>query len=859
MDNKIDTMPFQDSGLSEKERIDDLLGRLSLEEKISILSETAVEIERLGVEAFYHGNEALHGVVRPGKFTVFPQAIAMAATWNQGLIREMATAISDEARARHNELGGEFNDSPWGGGRYCGVLTFWSPTVNMTRDPRWGRSPETYGEDPFLTGQIGVEFVKGLQGDDPKYTKVISTPKHFTANNEEHNRFECNAKMSEQVFRDYYLPAFKACIVEGKAEGIMAAYNAINGVPCHASEKLLTEILRDEWGFDGYVVTDCGAIAHIVETHNYANTPEAAAAAAINAGVDLECGPNGPIADVFLNHLQKAHEQGLVTQETIDRATGNVIKARMRLGTFDPQEMVPWSKLPPETVGCEKHKKLALEVARQSITLLKNESVDGKKILPLPKTGSIAVMGYNAAECQFGDYSGEPLNTPVSPIDGIMTEIEKSECKITHVPWTWRGSQSDYAPIPKDCFSTAAENGERGLSGEYYANSTFEGTPRERVDQSIDFDWENLPPDEFTADGAFSIKWQGFLVAPVTGQYKFRVTSRGTGSCYPAKTVINNHKISGETGLPLVAGEAYPILIEFAKIAERPLIQVEWIPPQIQEDTNPFAAEVAAAKANDKVIAVLGLGREFQHEDCDRLSMDLPDEQMAMLKAVAEVNKNIIVILITGSAMTIKWMDDNVPAILNAWYPGEQGGTAIAEILFGKCNPSGKLPVTFYQSVDQLPAFDDYEIVPDGFMNKGRTYQFFTEKPLYSFGFGLSYTEFSYSDLNIKSKELQRDDNIDLTFKLTNTGNRDGAEIVQIYAASMFGDISHPIKRLIGFAKVELSAGDSLKVEMEIPLSRLERYDCTDKCYSIEKGDYKIMLGGSSADIKLSETILIES
>ena len=405
------------------ERIQDLLSKLTIEEKISLLRATSPGIERMGIDKYYMGNEALHGIIRPGKFTVFPQAIGLASMWNPELHHIIASVISDEARARWNELerGKKQKD------QFSDLLTFWSPTVNMARDPRWGRTPETYGEDPYLSGVLGTAFVKGLQGDHPRYLKSVSTPKHFAANNEEHNRFYCDAAITETDMREYYLPAFEKCIREGKAESIMTAYNAINGVPCTANNWLLNKVLKQDWGFNGYIVSDCGAPGLLMTDHRYVKTPEAAAMIAIKAGLDLECGDY-----VFGAPLLNAYKQYMVSTAEIDSAAYHVLRARMRLGMFDDPEKNPYNHLSPEIVGCEKHKELALEAARQSIVLLKNQ----KNTLPLnaKKIKSIAVVGINAANCEFGDYSGTPVNAPVSVLDGIRNRVG-NEIKVVHAPW----------------------------------------------------------------------------------------------------------------------------------------------------------------------------------------------------------------------------------------------------------------------------------------------------------------------------------------------------------------------------------------------------------------------------------------
>lgn len=420
------------------DRIVNLLSILTVEEKISLLRATSPGIPRLNIEKYYHGNEALHGVVRPGNFTVFPQAIGLASMWNPKLHYEIATVISDEARARWNELClgkeqlGQFSD----------LLTFWSPTVNMARDPRWGRTPETYGEDPYLSGILGTQFVKGLQGNHPRYLKVVSTPKHFAANNEEHNRFECNPQISEKQLREYYLPAFESCVVDGNSESIMTAYNAINDVPCTLNTWLIQKVLRGDWNFDGYVVSDCGAPGLLVSGHHYVKTKEAAATLSIKAGLDLECGD-----DVYIEPLLNAYNWGMVSDADIDSAAYHVLRARMRLGLFDDPNHNPYNKISPSIIGSESHKALALEAARQSIVLLKNEN----NILPIniKKLKSIAVVGINAGSCEFGDYSGTPVGEPISILQGIKDRVG-DKIKVNYAPWV--SSQDGYELIDKSYF-----------------------------------------------------------------------------------------------------------------------------------------------------------------------------------------------------------------------------------------------------------------------------------------------------------------------------------------------------------------------------------------------------------------------
>jgi beta-glucosidase len=682
-------------------RANDLLSLMTVAEEMKLLSEVAPAIPRLGIAKYDHGNEALHGVVRPGKFTVFPQAIGLAATWNPNLIYDVSTVISDEARARWNELEQGKNQTE----KYSDLLAFWSPTVNMARDPRWGRTPETYGEDPFLTSQIGVAFVKGLQGDDPRYLKVVSTPKHFAGNNEEHNRFECKAVMSERSLRSYYLPAFKAVVTEGKAQSIMSAYNAINGVPCTANKWLLTDILLNEWGFNGYVVSDCGAVGNIYSPHNYAPTREDAAALAIKAGLDLECSGYCNECFIFRDYLPKAYNMGKVTESEINAAAFRVLRARFKLGIFDDPSYNPYTKIPTTVIGNKEHQQLALETARQSIVLLKNSN----NILPLNSTRikSIAVLGINAATCEFGDYSGTPVNEPVSLLQGIINKVG-TKIKIKTLPWKI--------------------------------------------------------PDKKAADM--------------------------------------------------------------------------------------FQAEKQLAKSCDIVVVVLGMNKSIEMEGRDRITLELPADQQQFVQDIYKANPQTVVVLVAGSSLAINWIQENVPGIVNAWYPGEQGGNAIADVLFGNYNPAGRLPLTYYKSTSDLPAFDDYEVF------NGRTYMYFEKKPLYPFGFGLSYTSFNYSNIRLDKPVIEHGDTISVSIDIRNTGKYDGDEVVQLYLQQKSATVKLPNKQLKAFQRINLKKGEAKTVNFQ--LSRKDISFWNDKNeFVMEPGETRILVGASSDDIRQDITFKV--
>jgi len=686
---------FRNPDIPQHERIMDLLSRLTVEEKIGLLRATSPEIPRLKIPKYNHGNEALHGVVRPGRFTVFPQAIGLASMWNPELHYRIATAISDEARARWNELEqGRLQTE-----QFSDLLTFWSPTVNMARDPRWGRTPETYGEDPFLAGVLGASFVKGLQGADSRYLKVVSTPKHFAANNEEHNRFVCNPKIPEKQLREYYLPAFEMCVKEGKAAAVMSAYNAVNDVPCSANPWLLTKVLRHDWKFNGYVVSDCGAPGLLVSAMQYVKTKEAAATLSIKAGLDLECGD-----DVFIAPLLNAYHQYMVSDADIDTAAYRVLRSRMRLGFFDDPSLNPYSKIPVSVIGSEEHKQLALEAARQSIVLLKNS----KNTLPIDtrKVKSIAVVGINAANTEFGDYSGTPVNEPVSILQGIRNRAG-DKIKIVHVPW-----ESD-------------------------------------VDKKAGID------------------------------------------------------LYGSAG--------------------------------------------KAARECDMVVAVLGINKTIESEGKDRDDILLPKDQREFIEEVYKINPNTVVVLVAGSSLAINWMQENLPAIVNAWYPGEQGGTAVAEVLFGDYNPGGRLPLTYYNSLDDIPAFDDYDIT------KGRTYQYFTGKPLYPFGFGLSYTAFKYG----KPEIIDLGNELSIKFDVKNVGRYDGDEVSQIYVKLPDTGVITPNKELKGFSRNTIRKGETKRVEIKVKKELLRYWNEAKGEFVTPQGVYRFMIGASSDDIRLYKDFIL--
>ncbi len=842
--------PFRNQKLSTDARIRDLMLRLTVEEKISLLDNTFPGVPRLGVPKYYMGNEALHGVVRPGKFTVFPQAIGLAATWNPDLLYRVATAISDEARGKWNKLErGKLQNE-----KYSDLLVFWSPDINLARDPRWGRTQETYGEDPFLSSRMAVSFIKGLQGNNPKYLKVVATPKHFTANNEEHNRFSCNARMSERSLREYYLVPFEYAVKEGKAESIMSAYNAINGIPCSANKKLLTDILRKEWGFNGYVVSDCGAPGFMVTNYKYLESFEQAAVACMEAGLDLECsGFCGPDCYVFSGWLKKDLDNGFLSQAQIDSAAYRVLRSRFKLGVFDSDLSTnPYNSIPPSVVGCKEHQQLALEAARQSIVLLKNE----KNILPLDrsKVKSIAVFGPNSANCVFGDYSAkESANEPVSVLQGIKNKLGPN-IRINYVPWKEK-SDIDRLVIPDEYFYLE-NSGQHGLKAEYFSNKDLSGIPKTRVDNCIDYNPTLQAPDPLIPQGEKSIRWTGVLAPKISGRYVIEVDSKdGVKLSVDGKLLINKwidrQECSDTINIDLVAGKKYKIRLEYFSNNDDALVRLRWKVP----GTNPkdrYREEKELAAKSDYVIAVLGLNTTIEAEGQDKKTLDLPETQKDFIQQLFKANPRTIIVLEAGSPLAIGWINEHVPAIMNAWYAGEQGGNAIADVLFGDYNPAGRLPITYPKSTEDLLPFDDYEII------KGRTYMYSDKQPLYAFGYGLSYTRFEYSDLRLSKALINTKDSLLVSVKVKNAGGYDGDEVVQLYVTNKASGQPQTIRALEGFKRVSLKKGEIKTVQMHLTPDDLRTFDEKKNRFVVDTGTYEIQVGASGDDIRLHTELKVK-
>ena len=773
---------------------------MTLEEKVAQMQDVAPAIPRLGIPAYNWWNEGLHGVARSGNATVFPQAIGLAATWDTDLIHRVADVISTEARAKYNDAIQHGNT-----GRYYG-LTFWSPNINIFRDPRWGRGQETYGEDPYLTSRIGVAFVTGLQGDDPTYLKTVSTSKHYAVHSgPEVLRHRFNVPVSPHDLADTYTPAFRATILEGRADSVMCAYNSVRGEPACANH-FLFDTLRNKWGFRGYVVSDCWAISDLHQGHGFVLTLEQAAALAVKAGTDLSCGPE-------FGALPFAVKNRLLANEDIDRAVKRLFEARFRLGMFDPPERVPWSKLSIADNDTPAHRQLALEAAHKSMVLLKND----RNTLPLKSSvKTIAVIGPNADSLPvlLGNYNGNP-SSYTTILEGLRKRFRNAKIL------TALGSpvtETSAVILPSEYLRTGGRNSQPGLNGEYFANVNLSGSAvLKRTDANVDFEWNNVSPGPGVPAGNYSVRWTGELVPPVDGDYRLGGSTDGGYRIYlDGKKFVDDSGPHGArtmtTLVHLQAGHAYPIRMEYFHTWWEATARLLWLPPNLSQEA------VNAARKADVVIAVVGITPQFEGEESDssdpgffggdRLDLNLPRPQQELLESVAATGKPLIVVLTSGSALAVNWAQQHAAAILEAWYPGEEGGTAVADVLSGEYNPAGRLPVTFYQSVVQLPPFGNYSMA-------GRTYRYFTEPPLYPFGYGLSFSSFSYSDAKVSPAQVAADGTVTVSVGVTNTSSLPGDEVVQLYLAHPGVD-GAPIRALAGFRRIRLDAAASETVNFPL-------------------------------------------
>jgi beta-glucosidase len=813
---------FRDPDLSPEERAADLVGRLTLQEKVLQMQNAAPAIARLDIPAYDWWNEALHGVARAGRATVFPQAIGLAATWDTDLMHRISDVISTEARAKYNQAIHQGES-----GRYRG-LTFWSPNINIFRDPRWGRGQETYGEDPYLTSRMAVAFIQGMQGTNPHYLKTVATPKHFAVHSgPEPARHTFDARPSAVDLEETYLRAFRASVVEGQAASVMCSYNRIDGAPACASAFLLQQHLRDAWGFHGYVVSDCGAVTDIVEGHKYKSTLAEAAAAAVKAGTDLTCG------DEYAS-LIEAVQRGLISESEIDGALERLFVARIRLGMFDPAERVPYAKIPYSENDSPSHRQLALQAARESIVLLKNAPLKNDKNL-LPLQGNlrrIAVVGPAAddPDTMLANYHGTPSSL-VTPFAGMKRQFgAKAEIRFALGSTFSSGSN---ALVPADLMHPPGAASASGFLAEYFANPDFQGNPalsrrepriylqREMQDAELE---TQLPHNNYSA------RWSGELRAPYSGEYIIGIVRVRCEECKAGdsaqvflddKLILSDETESSsraakETRTQLKQGAHYRLRVEYRQHSGGVGLQFVWRPP-----AQPLLAEaVKMVRHSDVAVAFLGLNSDLEGEEMevsipgfsggDRTSLDLPEPQEKLLEAIIQTGKPVVVVLVAGSAISANYAQQHAAAVLDAWYGGEEAGTAIAETLAGENNPSGRLPVTFYRSVTQLPPFEDYAM-------RGRTYRYFGGDPLYPFGYGLSYSTFRYSSLRVNpdsgNKSL-----LHISAQVENSSSREGAEVAQLYVGSENRAADSPIRRLCAWQRIQLAPGESRSVQFDLNL-----------------------------------------
>ncbi len=804
------TAAYLNPDLPAAKRAADLVGRMTLEEKAGQMQNAAPAIERLGIPAYDWWNEALHGVARAGLATVFPQAIGMAAMFDTDLMHRIGEAISTEARAKYNDAIRRGNH-----GRYYG-LTFWSPNVNIFRDPRWGRGQETYGEDPYLTSRLAVEFIRGLQGDDSHYLKVDAMAKHFAVHSgPETSRHEFNVHPSERDLEDTYLPAFRASVEEGKAAAVMCAYNSVDGVPACASEALIGKTLRGAWGFTGYVVSDCGAVGDISGGHKYKATLPEAAAAAVRAGTDLDCGRE-------YRTLVEAVKGGWIEEKEIDRALERLFEARFRLGMFDPAARAPFSRIGMEEVDSAEHRALALKAAKESMVLLKNTGALplGARVRRIVVTGP----GANDPETLLGNYNGIPSHI-TTPLAGMEEEFA-GKAKVEFTQGSTFTEQSS-ALVPAAVL-------EGGLEAEYFDNAEMSGKAAvERKERGLYFRWD-MQGAEFAAripHDAFSARWTGVLRVGKAGEYGLGTTRLRCGDCKgnDSARVYLDGRLMGEDGaraswwprtaeskVHLEAGRDYKLRVEYRQNGGGAGLELVWNPPAAQM----LEEAVEGAKAADVTVAFVGLNAELEGEEMknaipgfaggDRTAIGLPAAQEQLLHALFETGKPVVVVLLNGSALAVNEAEARAAAILEAWYPGQDGGTAIAQTLTGENNPAGRLPVMFYRSVEDLPPFDDYSM-------RGRTYRYFTGKPLFAFGTGLSYSKFEYTERKVD--RARGDGKIGVSVRVRNASARDGDEVVRVYVKGD-GTDGGALRELRGFRRVHLKAGESRVVELAVDPGR---------------------------------------
>lgn len=822
---------FRDASLPLETRVEGLIRQLTTEEKIGLLCASQPAIERLGIPAYDWWSECLHGVARAGQATVFPKPVGTGSAWDPDLVKRIGEAIALEARAKYHAALREKGYTA----RYEG-LTFFSPTLNLARDPRWGRTEECYSEDPLLTGLLGEAFIKGLQGDDPRYLAVAATAKHFVANNEENRRLDGSAEVDMRSLREYYLPAFRRAVEGASVASVMGAYNALNGVPCCANPFLLTDVLRGEWGLQGPVISDGSALAKIYTHHHYAPTPEEGAALALKAGCDMA------LRDEYRAALPVALERGLITEADIEQALRRALALRFRLGMFDPAEEVPYAAHSVEqTVECPAHRALALEAARKSVILFKNDGV-----LPLQKQSlrKIALIGEAFREIHYGDYSGEPIHN-LTLLDAMKTAAGEG------IDLAWVSDVTAPEVIGAEYYlrpEIYAHDGLIGLTGEYYANDTLGGKPfLVRHDNRIDFRTEDRRNRELQAPAAgagLSVRWHSRLVAPRTGTY--RITLEAADAT--ANLWLGGKQVIPATGnggtdpvcvIPLTGGEPCDLQLEARGVGPAGAVRLLW------QETFPEGTPDAATLAASSDVAVIFLRDAGGAEGSDRASLAVDPRQLDLVRRVAAANPRTVVIFGCSAPLILTELSTLSPALLCPWIAGQGEAQALAEILFGAVNPSGRTPVTFFADERELPPLDDYDV------SHGRTYQYFKGKVLYPFGYGLGYTTFAYKGIHLLKKRVARDGKLNVLVDMGNPGDRYGEEVIQGYVSCPQWEATGLRQRLVGFARMGLHPGTEGFRFLEIDLAELARWDEQTGRMRVYPGTYELRVGPNAADTPL--------
>lgn len=827
---------YKSTSLSPDERAELLLKELTLEEKVSLMMDGSKPVERLGIKQYNWWNEALHGVARAGLATVFPQPIGMAASFSPEAVHDVFTVVSDEARAKNTYYASQGSYE-----RYQG-LTMWTPTINIYRDPRWGRGIETYGEDPYLTARMGVQVVKALQGgNDGKYDKLHACAKHFAVHSgPEWNRHEFNAEnIKPRDLYETYLPAFEALVKEGKVKEVMCAYNRLEGDPCCGSDRLLMQILRNDWGFDGIVLSDCGAIDDFYKERGHKTHPDAASAsaAAVLSGTDLECGSS-------YKALMEAVKQGKIDEKAIDVSVKRLLSARFALGEMDAPSEVSWTKIPFSIVASAKHDSVALDMARKSMTLLMNKD----NLLPLKKEGiTVAVMGPNANDSvmQWGNYNGMPPRT-VTILQGLQKALGAD--KVIYE----KGCGWVDRTLIQSVFNWCKSADGPGFSARYWNNVKRDGEPAVKAQVTTPFHFCTSGATVF-APGVnltdFSATYKSVFTPQQSGEVVFDIYAYGTG-----RLRINGEEVKGFSNkhggrqttyaLQVQAGKPYDIELDFEYLRSDALLNFDL---GFKREVD-IRKSVESVKEADVVIFAGGVSPSLEGEEMgvnlpgfkkgDRTDIELPAVQREMIAALHRAGKKVVFVNCSGSPIGMEPETKACQAILQAWYPGQAGGTAVADVLFGDYNPAGRLPVTFYRNVSQLPDFEDYDMA-------GRTYRYMTQEPLFPFGYGLSYTTFEYGSPGLDKDAIAPGESLTLTVPVTNTGKRDGEEVVQVYLRKQ-GDAEGPLKTLRAFKRVNIPAGQTVDVTFELKDKELEWWDAESNTVRVCAGDYDVLVGGSS-------------